>query len=86
MVILQGVITGDLQVNDTDMHRPFRALYCDKESALIIEKLQEHSNKLPSPTRDDIIIRQNLFGLKLLQMLSNKMLLLTSLMVLKTTW
>ena len=55
MVILQGVITGDLQVNDTDMHRPFRALYCDKESALIIEKLQEHSNKLPSPTRDDIM-------------------------------
>ena len=37
------------------MHRPFRALYCDKESALIIEKLQEHSNKLPSPTRDDIM-------------------------------
>ena len=37
------------------MHHPFKALYRDKESVLMIEKLQEHPNKVPSPTRDDTI-------------------------------
>ena len=53
LVILPGGITGDLQVNNTDMHCPFKALYRDKESALMIQKLQEHPNKVPSLTRDD---------------------------------
>ena len=43
LVILPWGITGDLLVNDTNMHRPFKALYQDKESALMIEKLQKKS-------------------------------------------
>ena len=91
LVVLPLGITGELKVNDTDMHHPFKALYCDKESALMIEKLQEHPNEVPSLTRDDImnmwkfVWNEAVANVDVL-LLSYEMLSISSLMVLNTTW
>ena len=53
-MILPGGITGDLQVNDTDLHHPLKVSYREKETALMIERLRENSDKIPSPSRDEI--------------------------------
>ena len=55
LVILPGGITGDLQVNDTDVHHPLKSSYREKESLLMIKKLQENPDKIPSPNRDEIM-------------------------------
>ena len=55
LVILPGGITGDLQVNDTDLYHPLKASYREKEAALMIEKLQENPDKIPSPSWDEIM-------------------------------
>ena len=54
-MILPGGITGDLQVNDTDLHHPLKASYREKEAALLIEKLRENPDKILSPRRDEIM-------------------------------
>ena len=54
-MILRGGITGDLQVKDTDLHHPLRESYREKEAALMIEKLRENPDKIPSPSRDEIM-------------------------------
>ena len=51
LVILPGGITGDLQVNDIDLHHPLKASWRDKEAALMIEKLRENPDKIPCSTR-----------------------------------
>ena len=48
LVILLGGITGDLQVNDTDVCHPFKPSRREKELLLMIEKLQENPEKIPS--------------------------------------
>ena len=55
LVILPGGITGDLQVNDTDLHHSLKASHRQKEAALMIEKVRENPDKIPSPTRDEIM-------------------------------
>ena len=55
LVILPGGITGDLQVNDTDLHYTLRASYREKEVALMIEKLRENPDKILSPSKDEIM-------------------------------
>ena len=55
MVILPGGLTGDLQVNDTDLHHSLKTSYREKETVLMIEKLRENPDKVPSPSRDDIM-------------------------------
>ena len=55
LVILPGGITGDLQVNYTDLHHPLKTSYHEKEAALMIEKLRENPDKIPSPSRDGIM-------------------------------
>ena len=55
LVILPGGITGDLQVNDTDLHHSLKTSYREKEAALMIDKLRENPDKVPSPSRDDIM-------------------------------
>ena len=55
LVILLGSITGDLQVNDTDVYHPLKSSSREKESLLMIEKLQENPDKIPSPNRDEIM-------------------------------
>ena len=49
------ILPGDLQVNDTDVHHPWKSSYREKESLLMIEKLQENQDKIASPNRDEII-------------------------------
>ena len=55
LVILPGGITEDLQVNDTDLHHPLKASYREREAALMIKKLRENPDKIPSPSRDEIM-------------------------------
>ena len=55
LVILPGGITGDLQVNDTDLHHPAKFSYREKEAALMIEKLRANPEKIPTPNRDDVM-------------------------------
>ena len=55
LVILPGGITGVLQVNDTNLHHPLKASYHDEEAALMIEKLKENPDKIPSSSRDEIM-------------------------------
>ena len=55
LVILPGGITGDLQVNDTDLHHPLKSAYREKESELMIKKLRDDPSKIPSPSRDEIM-------------------------------
>ena len=50
LVILPGRITGDLQVNGTDVHHPLKSSYQEKESLLMIEKLQENPDKIHCQT------------------------------------
>lgn len=50
-----GGITGDLQVNDTDLHSPLKKSYRDKEMALMLEQLRANPEKIPRPERDDMI-------------------------------
>ena len=50
-MILPGGITGDLQVNDIDLHHPLKASWREKEAALVIEKLRETPDKIPCSTR-----------------------------------
>ena len=42
-------------MNDTDLHHPLKALYREKEAALMIEKLRESPDKIPSPSRYEIM-------------------------------
>ena len=42
-------------MNDTDLHHPLKALYRGKEAALMIEKLRESPDKIPSPSRYEIM-------------------------------
>ena len=55
LVILPGCITGDLQVNDTDVHHTLKSSIREKESLLMIERLQENPGQIPSPNRDEIM-------------------------------
>ena len=48
LVILPGGTTGDLPVNDTDLHHPLKTSYREKEATLMIEKLRKHPDKIPS--------------------------------------
>ena len=54
-IILPGGITGDLQVNDTNLHHDLKSYYRQKESLLMTEKLRSNPNKIPSPSRDEIM-------------------------------
>ena len=55
LIIIGGGITGDIQCNDTHYHRRAKGLYRDREMAVMIDKLREHPEKIPAPTRDDMM-------------------------------
>ena len=50
-----GGITGDVQINDTHIHHRLKAEYRVKESELMLKKLKEEPNKVPSPSRDQMM-------------------------------
>ena len=46
-------MTGDIQVNDTDLHAPLKAKYREQEQSLMTDQLTVNPKKIPQPTRDD---------------------------------
>ena len=54
MVIVPGGITGDLQVNSAALSHPLKTSYRGKETLLMIEKSEEHPNKVPTPNRNEV--------------------------------
>ena len=55
LVLIGGGITRDIQRNKTHYNKRAKALYRDREIAKMIDKLREHPNNIPSPTRDDMM-------------------------------
>ena len=55
LVCIGGGITGDIQVNDTHVHHLLKTGYRERESALMLEQLTENPQKIPKPTRDDMM-------------------------------
>ena len=55
LVVIGGGITGDVQCNDTHIHRLLEKNYRQLEANLVMEMLRKDSNKIPSPSRDDIM-------------------------------
>ena len=53
--IIGGGITGDIQVNDTHLHKPLKAKYRELEMKLMLKQLTENPLKIPSPDRDEMI-------------------------------
>ena len=50
-----GGVAGDIQINDTDIHAPFKRKYRQLEQELMIKQLQSDAKKIPQPTRDDMM-------------------------------
>ena len=55
LVVIGGGITGDIQINDTDAHSPLKASYREKEMELMHQQLRHDRNKIPSPSRDEMM-------------------------------
>ena len=45
-------VTGDIQVNETDLHAPLKAKYWEQEQSLMI---RANPRKIPQPTQDDMM-------------------------------
>ena len=52
---ISGGITGDIQINDTDIHTPLKRAYRQLEQELMIKQLQSDPKKIPQPNRDDMM-------------------------------
>ena len=48
-------MTGDVQINDTDAHCPFKREYRDEELALMLRRLEVDKGKIPSASREDMV-------------------------------
>ena len=55
LVVMGGGITGFIQANDTHYHRKLKSYYRDLEMELMLEKLQVERNKVPTPTREEMV-------------------------------
>ena len=55
LVLMGWSFTGFIQENDTRIHRSLKNHYRNSECALTIEKSQANKNKVPSPTRDQMM-------------------------------
>ena len=49
LVIIDGGISGFVQINVTHLHKPLKSEYRKKESELKLEKLQNDLQKVPAP-------------------------------------
>jgi len=56
LVVIGGGITGDVRCNYTHIHHKLKKVYREIEAKKMIEMLRENPNKIPSPTRDDVMI------------------------------
>ena len=59
-VLMEGGTTGVIQANDTDLNHHLKGCYRNEEMALMLKKLEVDENKVPSPTREQMI--EMLFG------------------------
>ena len=55
LVCSGGGVTGDVQVNDTHVHHLLKKEYRERESKLMLQQLTENRNKVPNPSRDDMM-------------------------------
>ena len=56
LVAIGGGITGDIQINDTSCHHNLKKHYREFEMNLMLEQLNNYSNKIPSPSRDEMML------------------------------
>ena len=54
-VIIGDGLTGDIQINDTDLRSPLKAKYRELEQLLMIDQLKANPKKIPQPSRDDMM-------------------------------
>ena len=54
-IIISGGVTGNIQINNTDIHRPLKEEYRAFEQQLMIDQLKADPKRIPQPSRDDII-------------------------------
>ena len=50
-----GGLTGDIQINDTNIHAPLKREYRKLEQKLVINQSQSDPKKIPQPTQDDMM-------------------------------
>ena len=55
LVLMGGGITGFIQANDTDLHHHLKRRYRHEEMALMLKKLEVDKNKVPAPSREEMI-------------------------------
>ena len=55
LVIIDGGITGFVQINVTHLHKPLKSEYRKKESELKLEKLQNDLQKVPAPDWNEMM-------------------------------
>ena len=55
LVVIRGRVTGDIQVHDKDVHSPLKAEYRQLEQELMIYQLTENPQKIPQPSRSDMM-------------------------------
>ena len=55
LVCIGGGITGDMQVNDTHYHHALKREYREREAKLMLDQLGENPNKVPNPSRDEMM-------------------------------
>ena len=57
LVVIGGGITDDIQINDTSCHHNPKKHYHEFEMSLMLEQLNNDPNKIPSPSRDEMMRR-----------------------------
>ena len=50
-IIIGGGVTGDIQIYDTDIHRPLKERYRALEQQLIIDQLKADPKRIPQPSK-----------------------------------
>lgn len=55
LIGIGGGVTGDIQINDTDIHSPLKKKYRELEQELMIAQLRSDPNKIPQPNRNDMM-------------------------------
>ena len=55
LIVIGGGTTGDIQVNDTHYHHKLKQNYRDLESNMMLNKLRLAPDKVPSPSRDEMM-------------------------------
>ena len=55
LVVIGGGVTGDIQVNDTDVHSPLKGHYRTLKQELMMDHLRLYPTKIPQPSRDDMM-------------------------------